>query len=296
MALGKNLKKKKLIPDQEEKESKKKAASKKVVRKKATAKASTAKKTKVEAKTAPKKKTAAKKVTAKKAPAKKELIKKDKPKKETKTSSDKVAPQKVVAKLEVPKEKVKEQEINQGLPIFIAKELHERKRQLRSKYEEEVKSLKGVQIQFVVFEVAGESYAIDIDVIKEVVPIPTLSKTPNTPSHIKGIANVRGNTYPVFDLATKFRVVGDEFPKFLLVIESKEVVASIMLSVLPVTLKTNGSNISGSLHMIEDASLDVSYIKGLIHDDEKLIYFLDIVELLRNYKAIVVPENMNLDA
>lgn len=296
MALGKNLKKKKLIPDQEEKESKKKAAPKKVVGKKATAKTPIAKKTKVEAKTAPKKKAAPKKVTAKKTPVKKELIKKVRPKKETKSSSVKASPQKTVASQEVTKKKIKEQEVNQGLPIFIAKELHERKRQLRTKYEEEVKSLKGVQIQFVVFEIAGESYAIDIDVIKEVVPIPTLSKTPNTPSHIKGIANVRGNTYPVFDLATKFRVVGDEFAKFLLVIESKEIVASIILSVLPVTLKTNGSNISGSLHMIEDASLDVSYIKGLIHDDEKLIYYLDIVELLRNDKAIVVPENMKMDA
>lgn len=251
MALGKNLKKKKLIEPVSEKPAKKPIAKKK---------------------SAPKKK----------APKKKELIKEVQVVNiEAPVQVEKPAPQ-----------KVDEPQLNSGLPMFIAQEIYDKKQKLRAKYKSEVDGLKGKAVQFVVFDIGGESYAISIDVVKEVVPIPTLSKTPNVPAHIKGIANIRGNTYTVFDLATKFKIVGDEFPRYLMVVKGDGITASLTLSSLPTTFKTNGDTISSSLQIIEDASLDVSYIKGLVKHDERLIYYLDIIELLKNDKAIVVPENV----
>lgn len=214
---------------------------------------------------------------------KKQLIKK--------TKSAKLAPPK---KSEPKKDKqapLAQEEINSGLPMFIAQEIHDRKVQLRKRFDDEIAQLHGKSIQFVAFEIGGELYAIGIDSVREVVPLPNLSKTPNTPKHIKGIANIRGNTYVVFDLATKFHVTGDEIPRYLLVIDGKGTVASLMLSSLPTTFKTNGSNISSEMHMIEDASLDVTYIKGLIQHEDKLVYYLDIIELIKNDKAIIVPNN-----
>ncbi|GAB4236893.1 MAG: hypothetical protein Tsb0034_11710 [Ekhidna sp.] len=256
MALGKNLKKKKLIE--------KEAAPK------------------------PTKKAKAKKV--KKVVAKKKLINEEKPIEQPAKAPTITQPKKEESVVD------QSQKLNSGLPIYIAQVLHRRKVELRNKYKKEVENLQGESVQFVVFQIGGESYALDMHTIKEVVPIPDLSKTPNTPPHIKGIASVRGNTYVVFDLATKFKVIGDEFPKYLLVVHGKGIIAAILLSTLPTTLKTKGDNISSELHMIEDASLDVSYIKGLIQHEGKLIYYLDILELLKNDKAIVVPENLPEEA
>ena len=81
-------------------------------------------------------------------------------------------------------------------------------------------------------------------------------------------------------------------PRYLLVLNSKELKSSIPLGVLPTTFKTNGNHISHSLQLIEDTLLDASYIKGIIQDEEQLIYYLDIVELLKNDKAIVIPDNL----
>lgn len=232
----------------------------------------------------PKKKPIAKKKSApkKKAPIKKELIKEaEVVRKEAPVQEEKSIPK-----------RAEEPQLNSGLPMFIAQEIHDKKQKLRAKYKAEVEGMKGRPIQFVVFDIGGESYAVSIDVVKEVVPIPTLSKTPNVPAHIKGIANIRGNTYTVFDLATKFKVIGDEFPRYLMVVKGDGITASLTLSSLPTTFKSNGDNISSSLQMIEDASLDVSYIKGLIKHEERLIYYLDVIELLKNDKAIVVPENV----
>ena len=301
MALGKNLKKKKLIPEEKVESKEKKVAPKKEVKAKkvATPKKSTSKKPTAAKKAAvAKKKLSSKKVTASKKSAPSKLINRPKKVKAVKPASEDTSSVLQQSQEVESTNQLKEpvtQEVNAGLPMFIAQELHDRKKNLRSKYAEDIKSLKGKQLQFVVIEIGGESYAIDIDVIKEVVPIPELSKTPNTPPHIKGIANVRGNTYPVYDLATKFRVIGDEIAKFLLVVTGQNVLASLTLSVLPSTFKTKGDSISSGLNMIEDASLDVSYIKGIIQHEDKLVYYLDIIELLKNDKAIVVPDNMPVD-
>ncbi|MEP1032345.1 chemotaxis protein CheW [Ekhidna sp.] len=262
MALGKNLKKRKLIAEKQ---------------------------------AAPKKTTSKKKNVVK---ADKELIEKPKAKKPTKASKQKVQPKplkKVTTKKKktvqnIPKEKPAVQDT--GLPIYIARELHDLKTTLRNRYKEEVAKLKGAIVQLVIIEIGGERYAVDIDCVKEVVPASNLSKTPNTPSHIQGIANVRGATYVVFDLSKKFKLEEEVTHNYLLVLEHESISAAISLNLLPTTRKINGDHISSELHIIENASLDVSYIKGLIRDEEQLIYYLDIIELLKNDKAIVVPDNL----
>ena len=288
MALGKNLKKKQLIPDKAEKEAEKKPAKKKGLAKKA---ASTKKAGSPEKKTTSRR-AKAKTTTQKTVSAPKKSVKPDKKVKNT-------PPPQVVQEeeLTVSVPVGNEPSLNLDLPVYIAQELIERKRALRAKYNEDIKKLRGQSIQFIVLKMGGELYAVDIDVVKEVVPLKDISKTPNTPEHIKGIVNVRGNTYVVFDLATKFKIVGDEVARFLLIINSKEITASLMLSSLPATFKVNGDDISTAMQTMEDVLLDASYVKGLIHDKERLIYYLDIVELLKNDKAMIVPdkflENLN---
>jgi len=305
MALGKNLKKKKLIPEAEakvesEQPTKKQAAAKK----KPAAKKASAANTK---KTAPAKKTTPKAKTAPKKAPKKVVKKADKTSDNDKVHSQPVVkvespqitavPEKVVIQKEVPTSAVADSLSDTlqsaKLPVYIAKELVEKKRNLRKRYQEEIANLQSrASIQFVIIVIGTERYAIEIDNIKEIVPITDISKTPNTPSHIKGIANVRGKTYVVFDLADKFNVKGDEFAKYLLVLNNREINSSLTLSILPSTLKVRGASISSDLQIIEDALLDASYIKGLIQHEEQLIYFLDVIELIKNEKAIVVPDEL----
>lgn len=302
MPLGNNLKKKKLIPDNAEVEKKSKPA-KKAATTKRTDKQPDAKKP-ASKKPAVKKPQKAPAATAKK-PAKTSAPKKKKVVKKVAAKSEKpVSKQETQAKVQEStkdhKEVVKAREerlpetiIDSKLPMYIAKELLEKKRNLRRKYQDEIAQLREkASIQFVIINIGGEQYAIEIDNIKEIVPITEISKTPNTPSHIKGITNVRGSTYVVFDLADKFNVKGDEFPKYLLVLNDREINSSLTLSVLPSTLKVVGSTISSDLQIIEDALLDASYIKGIIQNDDKLIYYLDVITLIKNDKAIVVPDEL----
>ena len=285
MPLGNNLKKKTLLPEGNDsgEPKKKRSVSDK---KKVTAKAQKTKKV-----TASSKKTTQPAAKKKPAVVQKKTAPVDQPKKTVTEVLEKV----VIEKKSTPssEENFAESMVGVKLPIYIAKELRERKKTLRKRYQDEIQLLsQKSNIQFVIIVIGSERYAIEIDNIKEIVPITEISKTPNTPSHIKGITNVRGRTYVVFDLADKFKVTGDELPKYLLVLNNKEINSSLTLGVLPSTLKIEGSAISSDLQIIEDALLDASYIKGLIQNGEQLIYYLDIIELIKNEKAIVVPDEL----
>lgn len=311
MALGNNLKKKQLIPDPNKDQLKKKKSSKK----KSTAKKKALKTDPQRNSATEAEKSPAKKVTT---PAKKKNLV-AKPTKSKKTTSKSLtvsgkekAPADQVKKVDKPKieeaieavdlipeiqpnqehSKSHHDQILSAYSVYIAQELYERKSALRKRYVQEITSLQGKPIQFILLTIGTERYALDIECVREVVSMPAISKTPNTPDHIQGIVNVRGNTYVVYDLAKKFQVIAQEVPRYLLVLSDKKLKSSIPLSVLPTTFKTNGNQISHSLQTIENAILDASYIKGMIQDDKDLIYYLDIIELLKNDKAVVIPENL----
>lgn len=176
--------------------------------------------------------------------------------------------------------------------LYVAKEVDARKKILRKKYINEIIGLQGKQMQFILITIGGSKYALDMPVVKEVVPVPSISKTPNTPDYIKGIANVRGNNYVVFELKDRFNIKDGASPSYLLILSDRKLKSSLLLATLPVTFKTNGSKISHSLRTIEDSLMEVSYVKGIIQNEDELIYYLDINELLRSEKAVVIPENL----
>ena len=300
MALGSNLKKKQLIPDASEGDKPKKKVTKNV--KKSTSKTSS-KKPNAASKKAPIKSKSQKATPASKGkslpapetPQKQEVTPKEKQSETTKVIEEVPAADVLPTPVTPPSIENAQSgndQIISAYSVYIAQQLHERKYALREKYYKEITELQGKPVQFILISIGSELYALDIDCVKEVVPLPAISRTPNTPNHVQGVVNVRGNTYVVFDLAAKFNVVAQEVPRYLLVLTNRDLKSSVPLSVLPETFKTNGDQISHSLQTIEDTLLDASYIKGIIHDEDKLIYYLDLVELLKNEKAIVMPDNL----
>jgi len=233
MALGKNLKKKKLIPDKEEKKDMVKAQ--------------------------PKVK-------------KKRLISKAK---------------QIPKKPAVPRKKAKEELIN-----FISKEKEERRELLLKKFETEIKELAGKSIQFVVFKMGAEEYAIEIAKVKEVVVTPKVSLVPKMPEYIKGLSDIRGRTVLVLDLALKLGLPSLAEAGYTLVIDSKKQRMGLLLSNLPLALKVDGKDISPPMNYLNENAKEDTPVKGVIKLNERLIYYLDVDELLSGEKAIVVPNRM----
>jgi purine-binding chemotaxis protein CheW len=64
---------------------------------------------------------------------------------------------------------------------------------------------------FLTFEVAGETYAVNIGYVTTIVGIQRISEIPDLPAFIKGAMNLRGKVIPVMDLRLRFGLPWREY-------------------------------------------------------------------------------------
>jgi len=137
--------------------------------------------------------------------------------------------------------------------------------------------------QLIVFRLGDEEYGLQIGQIKEVVPTPHITRLPQTPPYVKGVANIRGNIIAVVDLEEKFglKQQTDETDKnYTLVVESDEVKMGVLVRELPNTLNVKQAQIEDAANIIQDSGADQSYIKGIVKLEDRLIIMLDVFKTM----------------
>lgn len=137
--------------------------------------------------------------------------------------------------------------------------------------------------QLIVFRLGDEEYGLQIGQIKEVVPTPHITRLPQTPPYVKGVANIRGNIIAVVDLEEKFglKQESDEAANnYTLVVESDEVKMGVLVRELPNTLNVKQSQIEDSANIIQDGGAEQSYIKGIVKLEDRLIIMLDVFKTM----------------
>lgn len=143
------------------------------------------------------------------------------------------------------------------------------------------------QVQIVVFRLGDEEYALNIDQIKEVVITPSITRVPQKPSFIKGVANIRGNIIAMIDLEEKFglrKTIDDHAGNnFTLVIDSSEYKMGVLVKEVPNTLSIAESAIE-EFTMTVDSSAEQSYIKGIVKLEKRLIVMIDIFKVLSQFE------------
>lgn len=68
----------------------------------------------------------------------------------------------------------------------------------------------GDVLQLVTFTVAGEIYAVPVDVVDEIIRMQPIADVPEVPAYIEGITNLRGNVVPVVNLRRRLSLPGRE--------------------------------------------------------------------------------------
>ena len=58
--------------------------------------------------------------------------------------------------------------------------------------------------KYLTFALAHEEYGLEILKVREIIGYMDITAVPQTPSHVKGVINLRGQVIPVVDLRAKF--------------------------------------------------------------------------------------------
>lgn len=134
--------------------------------------------------------------------------------------------------------------------------------------------------QFLTFNLGNELYGVDILRVQEIKGYTAVTKIPNTPSHIKGVLNLRGTIVPIIELRTKFSLPTIEYTAFtvIIVVVVRDKVMGLVVDSVSDVLNIDTKDIQPPPQF--GANVDVSFVSGIGKSGDKLVAILDMDRLL----------------
>ena len=134
--------------------------------------------------------------------------------------------------------------------------------------------------QFLTFNLGEELYGVDILRVQEIKGYTAVTKIPNTPSHIKGVLNLRGTIVQIIELRTKFTMPTIDYTAFtvIIVVVVRDKVMGLVVDAVSDVLNIDKKDIQPPPQF--GAKVDVSFLNGIGKSNDKLVALLDIDRLL----------------
>lgn len=134
--------------------------------------------------------------------------------------------------------------------------------------------------QLVVFELAKETYGVDISRVQEIIRFQEITKVPKVPDFIEGVINLRGNVIPVIDLRKRFDF--EEIEKTnatrIIVVEVDQYTVGMVVDAVSEVVRVNENSIEPPSNIIAD--IDTDYLSGVCKYEDKLIILLELSKVL----------------
>lgn len=63
-----------------------------------------------------------------------------------------------------------------------------------------------VEKRFLAFRLEGETFAVPVEIVREVLRVPPVTPVPRGPEHLLGVMNLRGQVVPVYDIKPRLQL------------------------------------------------------------------------------------------
>ena len=129
--------------------------------------------------------------------------------------------------------------------------------------------------QLVLFRVADTHYAVDIDVVDEILPVLAITPLPGAPGGVLGLADVRKQVVPVFDLHWRFGVAADEdsTESRLILVETEDGGVALLVDAVEEVLTVSPDDFQQVDAPGNRGGL--GYLNGVIRSDDRLVLWID---------------------
>ncbi len=138
--------------------------------------------------------------------------------------------------------------------------------------------------KYLTFALANEEYGLEILKVREIIGYIDVTAVPQTPHHVKGVINLRGQVIPVIDLRAKFGIATTEVTDqtCIIVVEitqaGRKFNTGIIVDRVQEVLDIAGQDIEEAPQF--GASVDTNFILGMGKIGDKVKILLDIDRVL----------------
>ncbi|MEM7583883.1 MAG: chemotaxis protein CheW [Acidobacteriota bacterium] len=137
---------------------------------------------------------------------------------------------------------------------------------------------------WVAFQLAGETFALPVEPVREVVRVASITRVPHAPSPIRGVTNMRGRVIPVIDLRLRIELPSSDLDRAsrVIVVSSRGRLLGLLVDAVDQVIHIDLGRVQAPPDDVMTAQSD--YISGVYHLEDQLILLLDID------RALVVQE------
>ena len=121
------------------------------------------------------------------------------------------------------------------------------------------------------FELAGESYGVEISTVREIIRVQEITHVPGVPDVVEGIINLRGSVVPIVDLRKRLGVTVTEQgnDSRVIVTEIDEALVGVLVDAVTGVIRLTSDNLQTlSRHA---RTSDSDYLEGVAQFDERLV-------------------------
>ena len=134
--------------------------------------------------------------------------------------------------------------------------------------------------QMVLFELGGETYGLDIAVVREIITMQPITRVPKAPVFVEGVINLRGKVIPVINMSTRFGMAKTQVSKNtrIVVVDIKGATIGIVVEVVTEVVRIQDSAVESASDIVVAA--DSQYLQGIAKLNGKMVILLDLEKAL----------------
>ena len=152
----------------------------------------------------------------------------------------------------------------------------------------------GAEGKYLLFELGGEEYGIEILRVREIIGLMDITPVPQSPPFIRGVINLRGKIIPVLDMRRRFGMEEGEYTErsCIIVTELKNGKDQLMLGMLVDGVREVANIPADQIDPAPQfgASVDMRYIMGMAKMKERVAILLDVEKLLKDGEVALLEE------
>lgn len=152
-----------------------------------------------------------------------------------------------------------------------------------------ISSLKEKSIRLVVFSLAGQTNAVDVDQVEEIILAPKVSPLLKAPSFVEGVMKLRGRIVPVVNLKLAMRlpsVEGKHENGVVVMVKLRDRRIGFRVDSVSELISVPVDSIEAPRGIV--SGVDARFIKGLVYIGERFMVVLDLEAMLSaDYDSIL---------
>jgi len=138
----------------------------------------------------------------------------------------------------------------------------------------------GIDNKYVIFKLNKEYYGIPIDKVISIEKMQNSTRIPNSPKHVKGVINLRGEVILLIDLRQKLNMELKEIDSSsrIIIVSNDDITAGLIVDSSSEVMEINKDNIDPPPTSSENDYL--SYVFGIGKTEDRLVILLDLSKIL----------------